>query len=313
MDLLWLVVGFTLLAVGAEALVRGAVNLALRAHVSPLVVGLTIVALGTSAPELVVSLHSALQGRGDVSVGNVVGSNICNVGLILGLAALLRPLSVRVQLVRSELPVLLVVSLLLVIFLRNEAISRIEGLILVAGSALYFWTQITLARRSPLPGIDLTSLPAASRPPRRRLIVDLLLIGGGIAILVVGAGRFLTGAVGIARTVGVSEAVIGLTLVAVGTSLPELATSVVAALRSQGDVAIGNVIGSNILNVLVILGLTGSVAPLHSPGIATVDLAAMCGFAILLLPLLRSGFTLSRPEGGVLLALYAAYLLQFRR
>ena len=298
--------GLVLLFGGAEGLVRGSAALALRAGLTPLVVGLTVVAFGTSSPEMVVSVQAALAGRGDLAVGNVVGSNIGNVALILGLSVLIRTMGVRAQLLRLDVPVMVAVSVLLWWLLGDGALGRPEGLVLAGGVVAYTLFNLWQARRetSAAQSVGEAVLP----DPRRPLWRDVVFIVGGLALLVVGADLLVEGAVAVARRLGLSEAVIGLTIVAVGTSMPELATSVVAAFRGEGDIAIGNVVGSNIFNVLGILGTAALVRPLRIEGISPVDLAAMTLVAILLLPLMRTGFRLVRWEGGLLLAFYAAYV-----
>jgi len=304
--LLSLLAGFVLLVLGAEFLVRGAASLALRLGIPPVVVGLTVVAFGTSTPELGVSVTGAATGAGDVAIGNVVGSNICNIALILGLAALIRPLAVEARLVRLDVPIAIGCSVLLAILLLDHHMGRAEGLILLAGILGYLWWTVRLAIRAPGP-LQAQFNEELPRPSRRRTYLEALLIAGGLGALVLGSTLFVDGAVAMARALGVSEAIIGLSLVAVGTSLPELATSVVAAIRRHSDIAVGNVVGSNIFNVLAILGVSPLVAPLTS-SVGAVDLGVMLLFAVLLFPLARSGFRLERWEGALLLLGYVGYL-----
>jgi cation:H+ antiporter len=313
MDVLLIIAGFVLLVLGAELLIRGGASLALRFGLPPLVVGLTVVAMGTSSPELVVSLKAALTGRGSIAVGNVVGSNICNIALILGLAAAIRPLKVQVQLVRTDVPIMVACSLLLLLLLLNGIVSRLEGVLLTVGIVVYVAFSLRQAQRERQKHQQalLDAAPVPTQPGRSPLL-DILFLAGGIGMLVLGADTFVKGAVSAARAIGVSEAVIGLTLVALGTSLPELATSAMAAWKKEGDIAIGNIIGSNIFNILFILGATATVSPVHSQGIGWVDLGMMCLLAILMLPLMRTGFVLSRREGLFLLALYGGYLFHLR-
>ncbi len=295
--------GFVLLYFGAEGLVRGGAALALRAGMRPLVVGLTVVAFGTSSPELVVSLDAAFAGAGNLAVGNVVGSNICNVALILGLAALIRPMRVQVQLIRLEVPIVIACSILLAIFLLDERLGRLEGLLLFLGIIGYlaFSLRQVHKERKTVKEETLGALPS-------HLWHDVAFVIGGVVILVIGARLFVDGAVRLAQSWGVSEAVIGLTIVAVGTSLPELATSVVAAIKKEGDIAIGNVVGSNIFNILAILGISALVVPLRAGGVGLVDLGVMIGLVLLLLPLMRTGFSIDRWEGALLLAAYVGYV-----
>jgi len=299
--------GLALLYVGAEGLVRGSTALALRLGLTPLVVGLTVVAFGTSSPELVVSVQASLTGNGPIALGNVIGSNICNVGLILGLAALIRPLNVHVQLLRLDVPLMLLTSILLTLLLRDSGLARPEGLLLTIGIVLYTTFNVWKARREHTAAQQEFAdvIPSIETKAWR----DVLFVLGGIALLIVGAHLLVSGAVAIAERLGLSKAVIGLTIIAVGTSLPELATSLVAAARGEGDIAIGNVVGSNVFNILAILGFAALLNPLYAHEIGLVDLGVMTAFALLILPLMRSGFRLTRWEGALLLGLYAAYVV----
>ncbi len=303
---LLMIAGFALLYVGAEALIRGGAALALRLGLTPLVVGLTVVAFGTSSPELVVSIKAGLSGNGSLAVGNVVGSNICNVALILGLSAIIRPMKVDAQLIRLDVPIVIGCSLLLSLLLMDQDLSRLEGLILATGIVLYVAFSLRMARRA---NQKIQQEFAEGIPrPGGNILRDLLLVAVGLGLLVVGADLFVDNAVQVARALGVSDAVIGLTIVAIGTSLPELATSIVAAFKKEGDIAIGNVVGSNIFNILSILGLTALLHPLHSDGIGMVDLLVMIGLVVVLLPLMRTGLRINRMEGAFLLAIYAGYM-----
>jgi cation:H+ antiporter len=283
-------------------LVRGAAALALRLGLTPLVVGLTVVAFGTSAPELVVSVRAALDGAGGIAIGNVVGSNIANVGLVLGLAVLIRPVMADASLFRRDLPALLGVTVLASAFLLDGDVARGEGAILAVGLVAYLVWSVRAARAEQAV-VDLP-VDAPTGPAWR----DAALVVAGLAGLVLGADWFVGGAVGLAEAAGVSAAVIGLTVVAIGTSLPELATTVVAALRGESEIAIGNVVGSNLFNLLGILGVAALVRPMVSPGLALADLAVMAGTAILLVPLVLSGRRMVRAEGGLLLAGYLGYV-----
>jgi cation:H+ antiporter len=304
---LWLVVGGVLLYFGAEALIRGAVALAFRVGMTPLVVGLTVVAAGTSAPEMVVSVLSAVRGQGAIAVGNVVGSNICNIFLIAGISAIIRPMAVQRSVVRREVPTMIAVSLLAAGLLWfDQVLGRFEASILVGlliGSIAY---SIRAARRDqPQPEPEPTAAPPRVERP---LPASLGMVVLGLALLVVGADRFVSGAVDLARMFGMSEAVIGLTIVAIGTSLPELATSVLAALKGESDLALGNVVGSNVFNLLGILGLTGMVQPIPLPPGTGPDLLVMLFAAVLVLPLASSHLKVHRWEGMALVGLYGAYL-----
>ena len=300
-DVLLLVAGLVVLTVGAEGLVRGGAGLALRLGITPMAVGLTVVAFGTSSPELVVSVSTALEGRGDLALGNVVGSNIFNIALILGVAALVRPAAVRSQTVRLDMPIVIASAVLLVAFLADGRLGPLDGAVLLAGALAYTAFTLGQARRAG-PGAQAEALPTDGPAWR-----DALFVGGGLAMLVAGSRMLVVGAVSIAEQAGLSEAVIGLTILAAGTSLPELATSVVAAVRGQSDIAIGNVVGSNIFNVLAILGTSALVRPLEPGGVGAVDLAVMVALSVALVPLLWTGFRLDRLEGALLLLAYSSY------
>jgi cation:H+ antiporter len=304
--------GLALLYFGGEALVKGSASAALKLGLTPLVVGLTIVAFATSSPELVVCLDSALNGYGAIAVGNVVGSNILNIGLILGLSALVCPIGVQVQLIRFDVPVLIFASLLSAWMLRDITVGRIEGAVLLTGLIGYVLFAVLQARREHAPQVAGEFAEGVPKPSRA-LRIDLLLIIGGLALLVAGGRVLVMGAVTVARELGMSEALIGLTIVAAGTSMPEMATSIVAALRREPDIAIGNILGSNVFNLFGILGASALTMPLSAQGVATVDLAVMIGFAVALLPLLWSGFTLNRLEGALLLLAYGGYVFYLCR
>lgn len=299
--------GLLALYFGAEWLVRGGAALALRLGVTPLLAGLTVVAFGTSAPELVVSVTAGLEGQGAIAIGNVVGSNIVNIGLILGLTAAICPLRVQSQLLKFDTPVMVGVALLFLWCFRDATISRPEALLFLVLLAAYVVINIRVARRQAgeLAGEFDESLPK----PAAKAWVDVAYVVVGLGVLILGSKLFVAGAVDLARSFGVSEAVIGLTVVAFGTSLPELASSVVAAWRRQPDIAIGNVIGSNIYNILAILGGAGAVAgPLDGQGVAATDGYVMAAISVVLLVIARTGFQLRRWEGFLLLGAYGAYL-----
>lgn len=301
-----LLAGGLLLYGGGEVLVRSAAQLGLRFGMSPLVVGLTVVAFGTSSPELAVSVGAALRGSGDVAVGNIVGSNICNIALILGLCACIRPLHVHMQLLRFDVPVAIAAAGAAVILLADGALGRLEGLVFVVTLIVYVARLLVLARREP----ELVNAEfAAEQPALERPLAWLA--GGlviGLALLVVGGDWFVAGASDLARGLGIGEATIALTIVAVGTSTPELATSLIAALRRHGDMAVGNIVGSNIFNVLGILGTAALVRPVVAPGILASDLSVMLAISLLLLPLAWTDRRIVRWEGAVLLGLYSAYI-----
>ncbi len=299
-----LFLGIALLYAGAEALVRGGASIALRLGVTPLLVGLTVISIGTSMPELVVSVGAALDGLGAVALGNVVGSNIANIALILGLSALIRPMKVQSQLVRLDVPIALGVALLLVALAFDGTLGRLDGLLLTALFVGYIGFSIHQARRDRVLQKELAEeMPTAMKP-----LMAVALVAGGIGLLVVGGSVFVDAALELAARLNIPPSFVALTIVAVGTSLPELATSVVASSKGASDLSIGNVVGSNIFNILFILGVTALIHPFATDGIAPADLYVMVGLTALLLPLLRSGFTLSRVEGTLLLALYVGYV-----
>jgi cation:H+ antiporter len=298
--------GFILLYFGGDMLVRGAESLALRLGLTPLIVGLTVVAFGTSSPELFVSISAALDGLGDVAIGNVVGSNICNITLVLGLAALIHPINVQAQLMRIDAPIMILCALLLAALLLDDTISRAEGMILVAGIVIYIIFSIWLARRDK--AVLDPEYAESMHHKQPSVLISLIFIIVGLAMLMVGAEFFVGGAVDIARTFGISEAIIGLTLIALGTSLPELATTIIASLKGRGDIAIGNCIGSSIFNILAILGITAIVEPVARGAITWTDIGIMAGVAVLLLPMLFTKSRLSRWEGILLLLCYGGYM-----
>ena len=305
--ILYLALGLVLLYYGAEALVRGSSSLALRLGLSPLVIGLTVVAFGTSSPELVVSLKAGLTGQGNISVGNVVGSNICNLGLILGLCALVTPVATTSQIVRMDIPIMIAVTAFAIFLLSNGTLTRTEGTLLATLLLAYVIFSIRLARRQPADALG-AEFGEAVKVSKRGLAVDLLMVAGGLVLLIFGARFLVDGAVIIARAFGWSEALIGLTVIAIGTSLPELATSLVAAVKKEADIALGNIVGSNIFNILGILGITAMVTPLAESGISLLDYAVMAVFALVLWPMAYHQKRITRLEGAILLAGYATYV-----
>ena len=310
--LTWVVlfVGLTILTIGAECLVRGSSRLAAEAGVSPLVVGLTVVAYGTSTPELAVSVKSAWMGQSDIALGNVVGSNICNVLLILGACALAYPLKVNLQLIRLDVPIMIAASLLVPIMGYNGQIGRIEGLALLA---CMVWYNIFVIRKSRQESKAIADQYAAefavpSTVTARDVLINVAILIAGLVLLVVGARLFVNAAVDVAHAFGMSELVIGLTIVAIGTSLPEVATSLVATIRGERDIAIGNVVGSCIYNVLAVLGATSVVKPVHVPDQALYfDIPIMVVIMVACLPIFFTGMAISRWEGAMFLGYYAAY------
>ncbi|HOW72506.1 MAG TPA: calcium/sodium antiporter [Phycisphaerae bacterium] len=306
-DALMVLGSLVLLYLGAAGLVRGSASLALRLGLTPLIVGLTVVAYGTSMPELVVSSKAALAHQGDIAVGNAVGSNTLNIGVILGMTALICPLRVQFQLVKVDTPVMIGASVLFLAMFRDAHISRPEAAVLFLGIVVYTIANIHLGRQHAAAEIR-NAFDASVPGLSRHWAVDLFFILIGLLVLVVGSRLLVTGSVNLARAWGVSEAVIGLTIVAAGTSTPELATSIVAAWNKQADIALGNIVGSNTYNMLCIPGISGLLAPIDGAGISAFDLGVMLGTSAILLPILWTGFRLRRWEGAVLLLIYCGYV-----
>ena len=305
-------VGFVLLYFGAEWLVKGSSSLARSLGVTPIVIGLTVVAFGTSAPELVVSLISSIQGKSMIAVGNVVGSNICNIALVLGLSAVFNPIKSDPSVVRRDIPIMLAISLYLLLLTFNSTLGRIEGATLFIGIILYTFMNYYLAKKETVGAAEIESELEeigfiASRP--KQVILILL----GIAGVVGGAQIVVDNAVVIMKIIGVDEKFIGLTIVAFGTSLPELATSVVAAMRGEMDISIGNLVGSNVFNIMSVLGIAALVRPISIPGgfIESglwIDYLVMMFTSFLPWLMMRKDFTVKRSDGIILLLCYGGYL-----
>ena len=304
---LYITGGLVLLFFGADWLVQGAVTLALHLGLSPLIVGLTVVALGTSVPEALVSVQAALGHQGGIALGNVIGSNILNIALILGLSSLILPLKVDSRIVKADVPLLTGATFMLVVLLEDFHISRMEGAFLLLCIVFYVTGNImTVKRTSPEEDkIEGMEIPEDSGKTLWRDVGFLIL---GIVTLGFGANFLVTGAVDLARIFGLSEALIGLTIVSIGTGTPELATALMATFRKTPELAIGNAVGSNIFNIMFVLGIAGLVAPLDGKGISSVDLYVMLGVTILLLPTVWTGRILDRKEGFLFLAIYVGYL-----
>jgi len=312
--LIFLIGGAALLYGGAELLIRGSSSLALRLGLTPLVIGLTVVAFGTSSPELVVSIKTNLAHQGGIAIGNIIGSNIFNIAIILGLSALIRPLIIKPQLIKFDMPVVFVASSMFCFMFADKTISKGEAGWLLGGIILYTLLSYYKARHSPQP--ELESVSKEDLPPvTPSLFYDLLYICVGLIILVLGSRIFIHGAVRLAKLLGMSEAIIGLTIVAAGTSLPELATSLVAAFRKQHEIAVGNIIGSNIFNIFCILGIAGLLTPINgaNTGLTGIDLAMMMMILVILFSMMFMGKRhaerrLERWEGFVLFLCYCGYL-----
>ena len=303
LNLFYGLTGLVLLYYGAEFLVKGGVKIASKMKISPLVVGLTLVAFATSAPELVVSVDSALKGLGNISIGNIVGSNICNIALILGLCAMITPLNVNKKLFKLDVPLMIISAVVLAVFcILSRGLTRWQGAIFFVGIVAYTWYSIYNARKE-----EGEQENAEENSENTNLLIAILFVAGGLGALVGGAKLFVNSAVFLAKLCKVSDAVIGLTVVAVGTSLPELATSVVAAIKGEKDIAIGNVVGSNIFNILAICGITPLVSPIHAPDISMADMGVMIFVSILLYPFMKTQWSISRKEGACLFLIYVGY------
>jgi len=309
-----IILGLVLLTLGGELLVRGAARLATLAGISPLVVGLTVVAFGTSAPELAVSIQASFTGKADLAVGNVVGSNIFNVLLILGASALISPLIVSSQLVRFDVPLMIGISVLMLILGLDGSISRIDGLILFAGLIAYTGWLIRESRRESAKVkaeyAEEYGEPPASTVTAGQIVIQVVFIAIGLGLLSLGAHWLVDGAVTIARIAGMSELLIGLTIVAAGTSLPEVAASIMATIRGQRDIAVGNVVGSNIFNIMSVLGLSAVVSPNGvsvSQEAIQFDIPVMIAVAFACLPIFFTGHRIDRWEGALFLGYYVAY------
>ena len=304
---LYITGGLVLLYFGADWLVQGAVTLALHLGLSPLIVGLTVVALGTSVPEALVSVQAAIGHQGGIALGNVIGSNILNIALILGLSSLILPLKVDSHIVKADVPLLTGATFMLVVLLEDFHISRMEGAFLLLCIVGYVAGNImTVKRTSPeenkIEGVEVPE------DHSKNLWRDISFLFIGLIALAFGSNFLVTGAVDLARIFGLSEALIGLTIVSIGTGTPEMATALMAAYRKRADLAIGNAVGSNLFNIMFVLGIAALVAPLDGKGISSIDLYVMLGVTILLLPTVWTGRILDRKEGFLFLAIYVGYL-----
>jgi len=304
---IYIIGGLILLYFGANWLVQGAITLALHLGLSPLIVGLTVVALGTSVPEALVSVQAAIGHQGGIALGNVIGSNILNIALILGLSAFFNPLKVDSHLVKADVPLLAGATFMLVVLLEDFHISRMEGAFLLLCIVGYVAGNImTVKRTSPeenkIEGVEVPE------DHSKNLWRDISFLFIGLIALAFGSNFLVTGAVDLARILGLSEALIGLTIVSIGTGTPEMATALMAAYRKRADLAIGNAVGSNLFNIMFVLGIAALVAPLDGNGISSVDLYVMLGVTILLLPTVWTGRILDRKEGFLFLAIYVGYL-----
>ena len=301
------ILGLGALYLGADLMIRGASRLARRLGVNALVIGLTVVAMGTSAPELLVGVVATVRQSGDIAVGNVIGSNVANIALILGIAALIRPIRVQMRLLVREVPIMIFASLAFYIFALDGELSRFDGLSLLVGFVAYTLYLLEGARRES-PAIEVEYQKFV--PTGGTLVNHLFLTVVGLGILLGGAHFVVSGASQTARFLGVSELAIGLTVVAIGTSLPELATAIAASVQDEGDILVGNVVGSNIFNLLSVLGVTSVVRPLAiSPTVISVEAPVMLAVSILVLPFVWTTLRLTRWEGGIFLAAYIAFIV----
>ena len=299
--------GLVMLYFGADWLVNGAITLSLYFGLSPLIVGLTVVALGTSVPEALVSVLAAIGHQGGIAIGNVVGSNILNIAMILGLSALINPLKVNSHIVKADVPILVGATFMLVVLLEDFHISRMEGAFLLLCIAGYVVGNIMNVKKTT-PEENIIEGLEIKKDTGKNLWRDIALLIVGIITLGFGSNFLVKGAVDLARIWGLSEALIGLTIVSIGTGTPELATALMAAYRKSADLAIGNAVGSNLFNIMFVLGLAGLVTPLDAKGINSSDLYVMLAVTILLLPTVWTGRVLDRKEGFLFLAIYIGYL-----
>jgi cation:H+ antiporter len=307
LSLLYTVAALVLLYFGASWLVKGSTALAIKARVSPLVAGLTVVAFGTSSPELFVSVNSAISGHGNIAIGNVVGSNIFNILVILGISSMFSPLKIKLQVIKLDIPILILTTIGFMFLFTDRHISRLEGGILVSGIVLYTLINLLLAHREKKKDTDsITEIKPSNAKTQWYWSLGLVMLG--IGVLVAGSELLLKSAVFIARSWGVGETIIGLTIISAGTSLPVLASSILATIKKEYDIAIGNVIGSNIFTILGIIGVSSLIKPLSAIAISNFDLYAMLAATLLLLPFIRSSYTLKRDEGIFMVGIYLVYL-----
>lgn len=310
-SVLWLALGLALLVGGAEVMLRGATALARRLGVPTFVIGLTVVAFGTSMPELATGIGAVLKDQSDLIVGTVVGSNIANIGLVLGLAAIIQPVVVRAGVVRHEVPMLILVTIALVIAIFGGSITRLEaGLLTLGFVAFIAWTVYASRHLDPQDAAIAIEVETQDNDePQPKAAICLILIILGLGAMVFGSDRAVLGATALAEAIGVPAFVIGLTMVALGTSLPEVVTTVMAAFKGHSDLAVGNVLGSNIFNVLCVVGVSGLIGPLDVPELAIRrDAWMMLGLTLILLPIMLTRFRISRAEGAFLMFAYWAYI-----
>ena len=303
MEVIWLLVSLVILYYGAEGLVFGASSLAKRIGVSPLIIGLTIVSIGTSMPELVVSAKSAMSGQSGIAIGNVLGSNMFNVGIILGLSAIIYPLAVKRQLLKFDVPIMILTSVLFLLLFLDYGIARLEALFMVVLFVLYISYLLITSKKNPKDKNNQESDIKVSK----HWLLDLIFIVAGLLALVFSSDLLVDNSIIIAQRLGMSEAMIGLTIIAAGTSMPELATSVVAAIKKPSDIAIGNIVGSNIFNILLILGVTGLIQPISTPEINYMDTLFVVILGLVLWLFIKFSSHVRRWQGVIFILIYVFY------
>jgi cation:H+ antiporter len=296
-----------LLYLGTNGLIKAGSTLALKTGISPLVTGLTVVAFGFSSPALFVSVNAALSGHGNMAIGTVIGSNVFNICVILGLSSVITSLSAKLKLIKIEIPVLVLATLGFILLFAERQISRFEGGILLAGLVLYTFIQIILARREKEDEAN-ARISKALSGGKMKWYWAAGMIAGGIGLLIAGSGLLIKGAVSIAQLLGVGETIISLTIIGAGASVPQLVSSLVAAIRKENEIVVGNVIGSSIFNILGVIGLSAIINPLSSLAFSNIDLFIILGVTLLLIPFLRSNYTLKRDEGIFMIVLYLIYV-----
>ncbi len=304
MEIVWLLISLVILYYGAEGLVLGASSLAKRFRISALVIGLTIVSIGTSMPELIVSIKAAMNGQSALSIGNVLGSNLFNIGIILGLSAIIYPLAVKRQLLKFDVPVMILTSVLFLILFLDSTISFIEAILMVVLFISYTLYLLLTSKKNQNKQADSADDDIKLT---KHWALDVFFMVVGLIALVYGSDLLVVNATIIAERLGMSEAMIGLTIVAAGTSMPELATSVVAAIKKRSDIAIGNIVGSNIFNILLILGVAGIIQPISTPDISYIDSLSVVVLGIILWLFMKLGASIRRWQGAVFVLLYVIY------
>jgi len=304
-NFLFIVAGLTMLYFGAEWLVKGSIAISNKLGVSQLVIGLTVVSFGTSAPELAVSISAAMQGLSDVALGNVVGSNIVNIGAVLGISAIISPITISKSVIRKEVPIMIGVSFLLLAIILDGKIDFVDGALLVVGIIVFTWYSY----RSTKKDTDIEKIPVSQVLQKNVFPKSIIFMIAGLLLLIGGSFLTVDNAVIIGTSFGISELFMGLTVVAIGTSLPELITSVVAARKGHADLAVGNIVGSNIFNIMAILGISSLISGITVSEQVLIDVGVMLAFSLVLIPIMRSGFIISRKEGILLIAGYVGYVI----